>query len=129
MKTPLPLGSPAPQKKKKIEVLSSSNLDQTYLDQMSLKIKQKITLALFFSFQFCDVNHLAKFPQKIIKFVEFTMEKKNSKFSQFLVQILTQKNKFTKIIGVKSLLHLWINVMFNHGILKISFVVFGENNN
>ncbi len=52
MKTPLPLGSPSPQKKK----------DQKK-DQISSKIKQKITLAPFF-FQFCDVNNLENFPLK-----------------------------------------------------------------
>jgi hypothetical protein len=78
MKTPLPLGSPSPQKKK-----------DKKKDQISSKIKQKITLAPFF-FQFCDVNNLETFPQKIIKFVEFMMEKKMPKISQFLVEILTQ---------------------------------------
>jgi len=69
---------------------------------------------------------LANFPQKNTKFVKFTMEKQNfQNFPNFWLKFWPKK-RFTKIIGVKSLLQLQINVMFNHGIFLINFVVFGK---
>jgi hypothetical protein len=44
------------------------------------------------------------------------MEKKKSKIFPIFGWNFDPKKKITKIIGVKSLLQLRINVMFNHGI-------------
>jgi len=60
-----------------------------YIRQWIVKLAKSKMLKLLeqgYFFQFCDMENLAFFPNKLVKAVKFTLEKQNPKLPNFFVK-------------------------------------------